>query len=135
MERQILTGLFLLCLWLQSVHAEELEDVTLRFHAQWEVGDQEQQKLLEKYGTFRVRFDLDGHAMPQSLSPELIQRWKNFYELCMRDGCYYCDADIGSCETGTCGPENAYCRPYVDSEGLPKCGVECADYAFVATLT
>ena len=135
MKRQILKGLFLFCFWFGSVRAEEFDDVSLRFYAQWEVGDEEQQKLLEKYGAFRVRFDPVGHAIPQGLSPELMQRWKSFYELCMRDGCYYCDADIGSCEAGTCGPKNAYCRPYMGSEGLPKCGIECADYAFFSTLT
>jgi hypothetical protein len=134
MKRQVLIGFILLCLWANAARAEGLEDVTLRYHTQWEVGDLERQILSEKYGESRVAFDHDGKAAPQSLSPELMDRWKNFYELCMRDGCYFCDFDIGSCETGTCGPDNSYCRPYMGSEGLPKCGVECADYAFMATL-
>ena len=134
MERQILKGMFLLYLWSSPVQAEEFPDVSLRFHSQWELGPHEQQKLLEKYGVYRVSFDQKGQATPHGLSPELMSRWKSFYELCMRDGCYYCDADVGSCETGTCGPENAYCKPYMRSDGLPACGVECADYAFISTL-
>ncbi|HUX80179.1 MAG TPA: hypothetical protein VMW10_10625 [Alphaproteobacteria bacterium] len=135
MYHQILKGFFLICLWLGSAHAEEFEDVSSRFHAQWDVGDPERQKLLEIYGALRVQFDQNGYPTPHGLSPELMQRWHSFYELCMRDGCYYCDADLGSCETGTCGPENANCRPYVGSEGLPKCGDECSDYAFASTLS
>ena len=134
MKRQVFAGLFLLCLWLNGAYAEEFDDITLRYYAQWDVGDLARQKLLEKYGAFRVLFDQDGQPIPQGLSPELMQRWHSFYELCMRDGCYYCDADLGSCETGTCGSENASCKPYIGSEGLPKCGTECADYAFMSTL-
>jgi hypothetical protein len=134
MERQILVGFFLL-LWVGSALAEGFEDVSLRYYAQWDVGERERQKLLEKYGASRVSFDQEGRAMPQGLPPQQLERWHSFYELCMRDGCYFCDADIGSCETGTCGPENAYCKPYIGSEGLPKCGVECADYAFAAILS
>ena len=134
MRRQILHGLLLLCVWSDFVHAEKLRDVTMRYHAQWDVGDQERQILLEKYGIFRVSFDQKGQARPYGLSAPQEMRWKRLYELCMRDGCYFCDADEGSCETGTCGPQNVYCKPYMGREGLPNCGFECADYAFIATL-
>jgi len=134
MERQFFTGLFLLCLWQTSLQADEIPDIFLRHHAQWVVGTREQQTLLEKYGLSRVSFDEKGQAMPHGLSPKQMTRWKRLYELCMRDGCTYCDAEDGSCETGTCGPQNAHCKPYLGSEGRPKCGAECADYAFMSTL-
>ncbi len=135
MERQIFKWMFLLCIGLNPVQSEEFPDVSMRFHSQWELGPQDQQKLLKKYGVYRVSFDEKGQAIPHGIPPELISRWKCFYEICMRDGCYYCDTDVGSCETGTCGPENGLCKPYMGSEGLPVCGVECADYAFISTLT
>ncbi len=134
MSPQIRKGFFWLCFWLSPLQAEEFSDVTMRFHSQWDVGDQERQRLLEKYGVFRVTFDQEGHAVPHGLSPEQTVRWQRFYELCMCDGCYFCDASEGSCERGTCGPQNANCRPYISDEGMPKCGLECADYAFTSTL-
>lgn len=134
MERQILKGFVLLCLLLTALHADDIPDVSLRFHAQWNVGDQERQKLQEKYGITRVNFDKKGEAIPNGLSSAQLARWKRLYELCMRDGCYYCEADEGSCESGTCGFKNSYCRPHMGGEGLPQCGVECADYAFISTL-
>lgn len=134
MRFQILTGLFLLCLWHTSVRAEDISDVSSRFFAQWDIGERARQRLEEKYGTSRVKFDENGHVFPAGIPIALIARWKRFYELCMRDGCYYCDADVGSCDLGTCGPKNASCRPYMD-EKSPVCGLECADYAFISTLT
>lgn len=134
MKHPILQGFFLLCLGQSLAKAEQAPDVSLRFHAQWNVGDKARQKLVKKYGLSRVSFDRKGHAIPHGLSKETLQRWKRLYEQCMRDGCYYCDAEEGSCETGTCGPKNALCKPYMETEGQPKCGHECADYAFNSTL-
>lgn len=134
MKKSIMRGFFLLSLWLMPAYAEEIYDVSLRFHRQWELGETEKETLREKYGPIRVSFDPNGQAVPKGLPSALIVRWKRFYELCMRDGCYYCDADEGSCESGTCGIYNVSCKPYMTSEGLPQCGVQCADYAFISTL-
>ncbi|MBS0272455.1 MAG: hypothetical protein JSR85_07410 [Proteobacteria bacterium] len=134
MKSQVLSLFFLSCLWLTFVYAEELPDVSLRFHAQWDVGERGRERLIEKYGVSRVRFDPSGQAIPSGLSPEQLPRWMRLYELCMRDGCYYCDANEGSCESGTCGPRNASCKPYLGPDGFPKCGIQCADYAFTSTL-
>jgi len=135
MKRHIFKEFFLLSLWFNSAQAQEIPDVSLRFHAQWDVGDEERQRLQEKYGAVRVSFDEGGHAVPVGLLPEHLKRWVRLYELCMRDGCYYCDADEGSCELGTCGPTNAYCKPYMGDEGYPQCGIACADYAFTSVLS
>lgn len=133
MKRFMLRELFLLCLCIPTAKGEGLPDVCLRFHEQWKVGAQEQQELQKEYGALRVSFDEKGRATPCGLSHEQLSRWKSFYELCMRDGCYYCDASEGSCESGTCGPKNTYCKPYLDKNGNPTCGTECADYAFKST--
>jgi len=133
MGPKILTGLFLLCLLNTCVWAEGISDVSLRYYAQWDIGERARQRLQEKYGTSRVHFDDNGQAFPSGIPIAMIARWKRFYELCMRDGCYYCDADEGSCETGTCGSKNASCKPIMD-ERTPVCGAQCADYAFISTL-
>jgi hypothetical protein len=134
MKHQILKGVFLLFLWPTVAEAQEAMDVAPRFHAQWKIEEKIRQKLLEKYGLSRVSFDPKGRATPHGLSPEILKRWQRLYELCLRDGCYYCDADEGSCEAGTCGPQNAFCRPYMETEGNPQCGAECADYALACLL-
>jgi hypothetical protein len=108
--------------------------VSMRFGAQWEISHGEKQSLEQKYGMTRVSFDLQGRPIPKGISPKVVQRWYRLYNLCMSDGCYYCDAPEGSCETGTCGPNNSQCKPHMDSTGCPKCGHVCADYAFNATL-
>lgn len=134
MKGQVLRRLLLLPIFLSAVYGEEIPDVSLRFYAQWDVGDRERQKLTDIYGVQRVSFDAKGKVTPHNLPSNQIKRWMRLYELCMSDGCYYCDANEGSCETGTCGPKNIHCKPYVNSQGLPKCGSQCADYAFIATL-
>lgn len=123
-----------LCLSLTSVKAEEICDVTLRYHTQWQLNGPQKALLSHRYGAIRVSFDPQGHASPQNLPPPLLERWKRLYEFCMRDGCYFCDADEGSCETGTCGISNRDCKPYMTGEGVPQCGNQCADYAFMSTL-
>ncbi len=133
MKHRIRKGFFLLCIWPHALMAEQLQDVSLRFHAQWDVGEQARQKIQTKYGMTRVRFDQKGIATPSGLSPDQVNRWKRLYELCMKDGCYYCDASEGSCETGTCGPKNANCKPFMDGKRTPQCGEECADFAFNST--
>lgn len=133
MKNNVYKAFLFLCLWQTPLWAEDA-DVCMRYHAQWKVGDQARQKVLEKYGFSRVSFDQKGRAIPQGLSTKQIPRWERLYEFCMRDGCYYCDADEGSCEAGTCGPKNAACKPYLGSDGYPKCGIECADYAFLSLL-
>ena len=125
---------FILSLCFSTAGADDICDVTLRNYAQWEIQSCEKQVLYDMYGPLRVSFDPQGHATPQNLPPHLINRWERLYELCMRDGCYFCDYDEGSCETGTCGLQNASCKPYMNSQGFPKCGSQCADYAFIATL-
>lgn len=127
-------GLFLLCLCPCFVYADGPSDVSLRFHSQWKIGEREQRALQKKYGSSRVSFDGEGHATPNGLTPAQAKRWKRLYELCMSDGCYFCDSPEGSCENHTCGPKNAYCKPYLEVGGVPKCGKECADYAFTSTL-
>lgn len=134
MNRLILKSLCLLCLGLPIAQANNLSEVSLRFHTQWDLAEAQKTALKEKYGTIRVSFDSNGQAIPHGLSPELLDRWKRLYELCMRDGCYYCDADEGSCEIGTCGSSNSYCKPHMTSDGRPQCGYQCADYAFISTL-
>lgn len=134
MRRHLLKPLFFLAFAVPGAYGEDIPDVSLRFYAQWDVGDRGRQRLTEKYGVHRVLFDARGHATPQNFPPQQLRRWRRLYELCMSDGCYYCDDDEGSCETGTCGPKNAHCRPYMDGTGTPQCGVQCADYALTSTL-
>ena len=134
MKRQVLRGLLFLPIFLNPAYGEEISDVSLRFYAQWDVGEKARQRLDNTFGPQRVSFDAKGKITPHNLPSNQIKRWRRLYELCMSDGCYYCDADEGSCETGTCGPKNAQCKPYLNSKGLPKCGSQCADYAFSATL-
>lgn len=110
------------------------EDVSLRFHAQWKVDEVTQRKLRKAYGARRIKFDEQGHPLPQGLSSSERKRWERLYTLCMSDGCYYCDADEGSCELGTCGSQNEHCKPYLGQNGQPICGAECADYAFKSIL-
>ncbi len=123
-----------LCLFLTSVKADDICDVTLRNTTQWEIQEYEKSVLKERYGLERVNFDVQGHALPYNLPPHMIERWGRLYEVCMRDGCYFCDADEGSCETGTCGDSNRDCKPYMTVNGIPQCGYECADFAFISTL-
>lgn len=108
-------------------------DVSLRYHAQWKVEEGVKKKLHETYGIKRVSFDSKGRPVPQGLSPAQQKRWERLYHLCMGDGCYYCDAPEGSCESNTCGENNEYCKPYVGADGQPICGKGCADYAFYAS--
>lgn len=110
------------------------EDISLRFHAQWNIDENTQKKLCKAYGVKRIRFDTRGHPLPQGLSPKQIERWERLYTQCMYDGCLYCDAPEGSCESRTCGVNNADCKPYTGSDGQPLCGRVCADYAFKAIL-
>lgn len=134
MKKIINIGLVFLCLGTASASAEDNQDVSLRFHAQWKVGEKDRERLKEKFGLTPVKFDPQGHAIPINLPKEKRKQWERIYELCMRDGCYYCDAPEGSCEEGTCGPKNSFCKPYTTSDGKPKCGQECAEYAFTSTL-
>src|SRR3990167_35236 len=127
-------GFFLSIFCLGSALAEEIPEISLRFYAQWDVGETDRQKLTEAYGVHRVSFDEQGHARPQNIETSQINRWRRLYELCMSDGCYYFDSGEGSCETGTCGPKNVHCKPYKNSQGIPRCGAQCADYAFMSTL-
>lgn len=113
---------------------EDDERVSLRFHAQWSIDEGTRKKVHEAFGISRVTFDHRGVAVPHGLSSHQVKRWERLYNLCMSDGCYYCDAPEGSCELGTCGPQNAYCKPYMGQNGHPICGVECADYAFTSIL-
>lgn len=133
MKPYVILGLTLICL--PAVYAEDIPEISLRFYAQWDVGDATRQKLTEVYGTQRVSFDDEGRAIPTTrLCKAQVSRWRRLYELCMSDGCYYCDSGEGSCETGTCGPKNSDCKPYKNAQGVPRCGCQCADYAFRATL-
>lgn len=134
MKNYLYKAFLLLCLFQSPLRAEEIPDVCMRHYAQWKVGNQAQQKVLEKYGFSRISFDQKGRAIPTGLSSKQLPRWERLYESCMRDGCYYCDAEEGSCEAGTCGPKNAFCKPYPGSDGYPQCGLECADYAFLSLL-
>jgi hypothetical protein len=109
-------------------------EVSLRFSAQWQISQSEKNAINKIYGPSRINFDPQGNPSPQGLAPHCVNRWHRLYKLCMCDGCYYCDASEGSCETGTCGPNNSYCKPYMDDQGNPKCGSTCSDYAFAATL-
>lgn len=106
-------------------------DVSLRYHAQWTVDKGTQKKLHETYGTRRISFDPKGRPIPKGLSADQIKRWERLYDLCMSDGCYYCDAAEGSCESNTCGVNNEHCKPHVGTDGQPICGKGCADYAFM----
>lgn len=110
------------------------EDTSLRFHAQWKVDPATEKRICKTYGPDRIDFDKMGHPHPHGLSPGQRKRWERLYTLCMSDGCYYCDADEGSCELGTCGLNNEHCKPYLGREGQPVCGKECADYAFKSIL-
>lgn len=134
MGKTFLAFFLLYGLWLCPTNAEELPEVSLRFHAQWNVSEKECKKLVETYGNSRVSFDQKGHAIPSGITSECLPRWQRLYELCMCDGCYYCDASEGSCETGTCGFKNEHCKPYINLDGLPQCGLQCADYAFISIL-
>jgi len=148
-ERQLLKYLFLLWIGLvmasspsiaheysneNQIVVDPIAEVSLRFAAQWEISLADKAALNQKYGIQRVHFDPQGHPNPTGISSQSLKRWQRLYNLCMTDGCYYCDAHEGSCETGTCGPQNSLCKPYMDSQGCPKCGDVCADYAFAATL-
>ena len=134
MKHYLWVGAFLLCLGHNGICIDKTPEVSLRFHAQWKIGEREQLALQQKYGYSRVSFDAEGHATPYGLTPDQVKRWKRLYELCMSDGCYFCDLPEGSCENHTCGPQNAFCKPYLGVGGRPECGEECADYAFTSSL-
>ncbi|MBL8676315.1 MAG: hypothetical protein JNJ47_02650, partial [Alphaproteobacteria bacterium] len=101
MKYQTLWGLLFLPIFLSPAYGEEISDVSLRFYAQWDVGERARQRLNNIFGPQRVSFDPKGNVTPYHLPSNQIKRWIRLYELCMSDGCYYCDADEGSCETGT----------------------------------
>jgi hypothetical protein len=117
---------------IENVSAED--EISWRYHAQWRVDECTRAQLDAVYGQKRVNFDETGYPSPQGLSPTETKRWMRLYLLCMSDGCGFCDAEVGSCESGTCGFHNASCRPYLDLNGQPVCGQECADYAFTSML-
>lgn len=109
------------------------EDVAMRFHAQWNVDEGTQQRIQEAYGG--IDFDKEGQPLlPEGLGSVEMKRWERLYKLCMSDGCYYCDANEGSCELGTCGINNENCKPYIGRDGQPICGAACADFAFSSIL-
>ena len=134
MKRHLWVGTFLLCLGHNGICIDKTPEVSLRFHDQWKISESDKQTLQQKYGVSRVIFDQEGHATPIDLTSEQAKRWQRLYNLCMNDGCIFCDSAEGSCENQSCGPKNAYCKPYMETEGHPKCGFECADYAFMSTL-
>jgi hypothetical protein len=114
----------------RDAYAQDFHDVALRYHEQWKVEKQELAKVEAKYGVRRINFDSRGSPQPKGLTTNQEQRWQRLYSNCMLDGCFFCDAPMGSCETGTCGPRNASCKPFLDKSGHPHCGKVCADYAF-----
>jgi len=107
------------------------QSISLRYHAQWNVDGETQKKLCKAYGMKRISFDQHGHPLPKGLSAPQKNRWDRLYQLCMNDGCYFCDAAEGSCESNTCGVNNEYCKPHLDKDGQPLCGNACADYAYM----
>ena len=106
-------------------------DVSLRYHAQWNGDEGIKKKLHQTYGLRRISFDAKGRPIPKGLSATQKSRWERLYKLCMNDGCYYCDAAEGSCESNTCGVNNEHCKPHLGMDGQPICGNGCADYAFM----
>jgi hypothetical protein len=142
LPKAILIGLTSNLIYVHAVFSQPTEticpneDVTLRFHAQWNVDEKAQRKLRETYGSQRLTFDLQGRPVLHGLTPEQVKRWERLYKLCMSDGCFYCDSDEGgSCESGTCGANNELCRPHLGYDGRPICGQVCADFAFNSILT
>ncbi|MBA3813954.1 MAG: hypothetical protein H0X26_05635 [Alphaproteobacteria bacterium] len=147
MKFRCLIKIFLIILSSGWVHAQDLapqaitsinksDDVSYRFHAQWNVDEGTRKKIEKAYGDKRIRFDQHGHPIAQGLSKAEVVRWERLYKLCMSDGCLYCDHDdVGSCESLTCGPNNAHCKPHLGHDGRPLCGEVCADYAFKSLLT
>jgi hypothetical protein len=132
MGHQFLKGFYLLCLWQWGANATAasppLDGVCFRYHEQWKVGDKARGVLREKHGIACVRFSTRGDLIVEGLSPANQARMKRFYQQCMQDGCLFCDASEGYCETGTCGPGNRDCKPYM-RDGRPLCGEDCAYYA------
>lgn len=126
--------LLFIALSIPQAKADKISDVTLRNYDQWSLKERDQKLLYQKFGPIRVVFDSLGNARPLNLPANLIKRWEKLYEICMRDGCYLCDNDVGSCETGTCGPANKHCKPYLNADGVPECGKQCADYASMGVL-
>ncbi len=109
-------------------HHPAPEEVCFRFYRQWEVKKQDKQKLQKKYNLVRLRFNEKGQVIMEKLPIPIQARFDCFYRQCMQDGCLFCDADEGSCETGTCGPHNSNCKPYMGENG-PLCGEGCVYYA------
>ncbi len=104
------------------------DGVCFRFYEQWKVTEKDKQDLQKKYGFVCLLFDKKGTVLIKGLSPSLNVRFVNLYNQCMKDGCMFCDASDGSCEDGTCGPNNASCKPYIEN-GRPLCGEDCGYYA------
>ncbi len=133
MGRHIFQGLLLLCLWqcvgsAASLKPPPIDGICFRFYDQWKVGDQEKTFLKNKYGIICLRFNEKGDVLTEGLSSANKARLVRFYKQCMQDGCLFCDASEGYCETGTCGVNNRDCKPFM-LEGRPLCGEECAYYA------
>lgn len=133
MKHLILKSLFFL--WMGQCEAHTLpiqhpppEEVCFRFYHQWEISAQDKQKLQKKYKLVRLRFNERGQAIIEKLPSPIQARFECLYRQCMQDGCLFCDADEGSCETGTCGPHNSKCKPYMGENG-PLCGEGCVYYA------
>lgn len=128
-----LKGLFLISLlygltYGTFAHTSSLEKTCFRFHDQWKTAEQSKKNLQKKYNTARIHFDERGEVLADKLSTFTKARFLRLYTQCMQDGCLFCDANEGSCEAGTCGPQNCHCKPYMQ-EGRPLCGEECAFYA------
>lgn len=133
---------FLLILFSSRIHAHNIsesnttnaiyeanQDISWRYHAQWSVDEETQKKVHKTYGS--IRFDEKGNPILPGLSAEEKEYWLMHFNHCMGDGCYYCDAGEGSCELQTCGENNEHCKPYLNKDGQPACGSECADYALM----
>jgi hypothetical protein len=104
------------------------DGVCFRFYDQWKVAEKDKRDLQKKYGFVCLLFDKEGTVLIKGLSPRIKARFFNLYNQCMKDGCMFCDAGEGSCEEGTCGLNNASCKPYMENE-RPLCGEECGYYA------
>ena len=131
MRKKIVKMLCLCCsigIGLPSAPSSASDGICFRFYDQWKVTEKDKRDLQKKYGFVCLLFNKEGSILIKGLSPAAKSRFINLYNQCMKDGCMFCDAEEGSCEEGTCGPDNAFCKPYME-DGRPLCGEECGYYA------
>lgn len=133
MKHQTFKLLSLALLIVSEGQAYSFSKSTPRAHSLWDVEGSECSPLPLRNVSFQRGELRLGGVQLSTMERKSVRR---FYKQCMSDGGMYCDNASGSCEQGTCGPENNMCKPRMNSRerNVPTYGRQCVEYALTKVL-